>query len=121
VVRGLGTKPVRLGERALEVAQVEVARQRRELVRDHLGLRLRDHARHLLRVESIGDGGRRAEIEDRLALGLAARSADHLVAARHEPGNELLPERSCGTCNQDLHGFSHRRFLLLTTREGPVP
>jgi hypothetical protein len=68
VVGGLGTEPVRLGEGAIEVAQVEVTRQRREFVHDHVGLRLRDHARHLLCIKRVDDRGGGAEVEDGLAL-----------------------------------------------------
>jgi hypothetical protein len=39
------------------------------------------------------------------------------VSTRHEPRDELLPERSGGTCNQDLHGFLLSSCLLTKTRE----
>ena len=75
---------------------------------DHLGLGLGDRPRHGVGIERVDHDGRRAERANGLPLRRAAGRAGHLVAACHEPGDELLAERAGGACDEDLHDVSSR-------------
>jgi hypothetical protein len=119
MVGPLAAKPICLGEGAVEMLDVEVAVERGELVKDHLRLRLSDHVGNVVRVERVHDGGARAHRLDGSALRLTARGARHLVPGRHEPGDELLPQRSCRARQQDLHrGLLEIGVITPLTRQG---
>jgi hypothetical protein len=113
VVVALRAQAVGQGERPLEPAHVERARQRRELVDDHDGLGLRHRPRDRLGLERVGDGRPRTQAADHVLLGRRARHADDLVAVRDEQGNELLAERPGGAGYEDLHAISFRLIRLL--------
>jgi hypothetical protein len=68
MVGSLCSQAIGGGEVTIEVAQVHRARQRGELVHDHLGLRLCDGARDLLGNERVGDRRRRTELADGAAF-----------------------------------------------------
>jgi hypothetical protein len=104
VVGGLGAEPVGLGEVAVEVTQVERGRQRRELVNDHVRLRLGDRAGHRVGIEGVGDDGRRTHGADPVCLRRAARHAGYVVPLRDEPRDELLADCAGRAGYQDLHG-----------------
>ena len=103
IVGPLRPQAVGRGEVSVEVADVERARKRGQLMHDHLGLGLGDRKRHLLGVERIGHHRGRTQSVDELSLGRGAGHACHLVAARHEPREKLPSERPRGAGDQDLH------------------
>jgi hypothetical protein len=106
MVEALRPQPIGRREVAVEVAEVQRAGQRGQLMHDHLGLRLGHHPRHVLGIEGVGRDRHRAQIAHRLLLGRVARHAGHLVALRDEPRYELPSQRPGGAGDQDLHDIS---------------
>ena len=85
VVRALGPQAVGQRELFVHLAEVEVGRERGELVDDHLGLGLGHGLRYLVGVERVDDRGLRTELPDLTRAGLAARRADNGVAGGRQP------------------------------------
>ena len=108
VVGALRTQSVRGLEEPVDVAHVEVARQRRELVDDHLGLGGRHRLGDRVGVERVGHDRARPQAAHQVLLRCAPGHPDHLVAPRHELRDELSAEYACGACNEDLHDCSFR-------------
>ena len=84
VVGALGAEPVGQREVALEVAQVDGARQRGELVDDHLGLGLGDRLGDRVGVERVGDDRPRAKAADEVLLLRRARHAHDVMPVGDE-------------------------------------
>lgn len=82
MVGGLGAQAVGEGEVTIEVAHVERARERRQLVNDRLRLGLGDSPGHLPGIERVGD--------DRLGADRATRSG-HQDSHRGRFSEEATP------------------------------
>ena len=108
VVGALRAQPVRGLEETVDVAHVELARQRRELMHDHLGLGGRHRLGDRVGVERVGHDRARAQAAHQVLLRRAPGHPDHLVASRHELRDELSAENACGAGDEDLHDCSFR-------------
>ena len=82
------------------------------------GSAARDRRGDLLGVERVGHHRRRARAARRVLLGRAAGHADHLVAGRDQPRDQLLADRARCTCEKDLHFGSLRRFSMFDETAG---
>jgi hypothetical protein len=96
-------KSVRLLERLLDLADVEPARQCRQLVDDRLWLGLGDGLGDGARVERVGDYRLSAELAHQLALRIAARHAGDLVSTVDELRHQRLSNYSGRARYQDPH------------------
>lgn len=85
------------------MAQVEAARERRELVDDDVRLGVRDRAGDGVGVERVGHDRRRPEPADGVTACRAARHAGHVVAGRDEARDKLTAEGAGGAGYEDLH------------------
>ena len=103
VVGSLRAQAVRGLEEAVDVAHVELARQRRELMHDHLGLGGRHRLGDRVGVESVGHDRARSKVANQVLLRPAPGHPDDLVAFRHELRDELSAEDACGAGYEDLH------------------
>ena len=105
MVGPLRAQAVGLRERAVEVAEVEVAGERRELVHDHVGAHGADGGHDLAAVERIGAHGRRAERAHRLLTAGAPGERRHVMARRPERGHELPADGAGGAGHEDVHAL----------------
>ena len=103
MIGSLRPQAVRLLEEAVDVAQVELARERRELVHDHLWFGGRNRLGHRVGVESVGNDRARSEAANQVLLRRAPRHPVHLVAFRHELWDELSAEDAGGAGYEDLN------------------
>ena len=108
VVGALRAQPVRRLEEPVDVTHVERARQRRELMHDHVGLGGRHRLGDRVGIERVGDDGASAQAAHQVLLRCAPGHPDHLVAFRHEPRDEPPAENACGAGDEDLHRCSSR-------------
>ena len=120
VVGALRTQSVRGFEEAVDVAHVEVPRQRRELMHDHLGFGRRHRLGDRVGVESVGHDRARSQAADQVLLRCAPGHPDHLVPSRYELRDELSAENACRAGHEDPHNCSFRLFPSETRLRGPL-
>jgi hypothetical protein len=115
-VRALDAKPVRLGEAAVEVLEVAQVGERGRLVDDRIGPGGGNRLADGRRVEQVENDRLRPERAQ--AFGSVGRTggADHLVASKHELGDEPGADRAARPCDED----SHRVLLRDQGADGPT-
>lgn len=94
VVGRLGPQAIGRLEVTIEVAHVERARQRGQLVDDRLRLRFGDRPCHLLRIERVGNDRLRSKRTHQLRLFGTAGHPHHLVTARRQARQQLPSHRT---------------------------
>jgi hypothetical protein len=106
VVGRLGPQPVGHGEHAVDVPHVERARQRRELVHDHVGFGLADRLGHGVGIERVGHDRPSARRPQPVLLGGGPGHGHDLVAVGDQHGEQLGAQ--CTRCagNENPHGIS---------------
>jgi hypothetical protein len=104
VVGALRAQAVGRAGEALGVPQVRLARQRGELVDDHLGLGLGHDPGDRVGIEGVGHDWPGAEGLEHAGLGRRPGHADHLVTGGGELGDELGADRTRGSGDEHLHG-----------------
>ena len=105
--RPLGADLV-VGVVEVRVAQVVVARQRRELVDHRLGLGIEDHATHGLALQRVDHDAAGAELAECVRLVLAARQPDDLVPGVDELRDQEPADCARCACHEDSHVASVR-------------
>ena len=102
-VGALGPQPVRLRERAVEVAREGQVRQGRRLVDDRVRRGLEHGPAHGRAIEQIERDRLGAERPEVLRLLGRPRGADHLVASLDELGDQPGADRTARSCNEYSH------------------
>jgi hypothetical protein len=94
------------------VAHVELARQRRELMHDHLGLGGRHRLGDRVGIERVGHDRPRSKAAQEVLLRRAPGHPDHVVALRHELRDERPAEHAGGAGYEHFHDCSFRLMCL---------
>jgi hypothetical protein len=84
---------------------------------DHLGRGRRHGLRDRVGVERVGHDRAGAQAADEILLRRGAGHPDHLVASRHELGDELSAESARGAGYEDVHDCSSRLGCPRETRQ----
>ena len=80
--------------------------QRRELMHDHLRLRLAHHRGHGIGIERVGDNRPRPQRPQPILLRRGLGHGHNLVASGDQVGDQLCAQRTRSPGNENLHGNS---------------
>ena len=118
VIRPLGPQAVGQREIAIEMTWVKTARDRGQLMDDHVRPRPVHGLRDLIRIQRIGNHRRRPKLIEQSPVGLLAGHPNDLVPRGHQPRHQLLANRSRRASHKHLHGhfLSTKRTTTRKTR-----